>query len=226
MKVFMAQTIKKDMKQDRSKSSIMRACAILFCFVLIGSLSVSNVFADSITTPLNNSILNIGQSYNITININSITTTATSDIATLLINNSIIYQNNFTSNGLYKIPIQFNNYGHFNISLITSTSKTIDQNISVPAPMFQSELSTLNMYFLYYFVIILIWFVSLFLSYFLFKGNDILSKFILLIASISSFTILITTYNLNINQFIYYISILSFGASAIFYSFRILTNYV
>jgi hypothetical protein len=109
--------------------------------------------------------------------------------------------------------------------LITTTSKVLDQ-ISVPAPMFQSELTTLNMYFLYYFVIILIWFISLFLSFFLFKDNDILAKFILLIASISSFTILITTYSLSINQFIYYISIISFGSASIFYSFKMLLNYV
>lgn len=220
----MKQTIKKDMKQRVTKPMIM-SFAVILCFILISSLSVSNVFADTITTPLNNSILSIGKTYNFTIDINSIAGTTTSDTATLLINNSIVYQNDFTANGLYHIPVQFNNYGHYNVSLITTTSKVLDQ-ISVPAPMFQSELTTLNMYFLYYFVIILIWFISLFLSFFLFKDNDILAKFILLIASISSFTILITTYSLSINQFIYYISIISFGSASIFYSFKMLLNYV
>ena len=211
------------MEQRRTKSIAM-PFAVLLCFILI-SFSIANVHADSITTPLNNSILSIGQNYNFTIDINSIAGTTTSDIATLIINNSIVFQNNYTANGLYHIPVQFNHYGNYNVSLITATSKVLDQNISVPTPLFQNQLSMLNMYFLYYFVIILIWAISLFLSYFLFRDNDILPKLILLIASISSFTILITTYSTSINLWIYYISIISFGSASIFYSFKLLLAY-
>jgi hypothetical protein len=94
---------------------------ILALFV-IALLVINSVHADSITYPLNNSNLATNQIYNLTLDINSINTITTSDVAQLIVNNSIIYQNTYTANGLYHVPIEFYNPGSYNIKLKTTTT--------------------------------------------------------------------------------------------------------
>jgi hypothetical protein len=89
---------------------------------LIALLVLNSVHADSITYPFNNSNLATNQIYNLTLDINSISTTSTSDVAQIIVNNSIIYQNTYTANGLYHVPIEFFNSGMYNIKLKTTTT--------------------------------------------------------------------------------------------------------
>ena len=193
---------------------------------------INSVNADSITTPLNNSILSFGHSYNFTIDITHITTTSTSDTAYLYINNSLVYQNTFTANGLYKIPIQFNNYGTFNVSLKTSQQSSIlYYNYSVPKPIPSSLSNDLNMsitYFNYFFFIIVLWVIAFLLSFFVLKGTGIklIKEFLYLVVGIISFVILITTYTTSINQFVYYIAIVSFGVYSFIQAIRFLSAYI
>ena len=193
---------------------------------------INSVNADSITTPLNNSILSFGHSYNFTIDITHITNTSTSDIASLYINNSLVYQNTFTANGLYKIPIQFNNYGTFNVSLKTSQQSSIlYYNYSVPKPIPSSLSNDLNMsitYFNYFFFIIVLWVIAFLLGFFVLKGTGIklIKEFLYLVVGIISFVILITTYTTSINQFVYYIAIVSFGVYSFIQAIRFLSAYI
>lgn len=94
---------------------------ILALFV-IALFVLNSVHADSITYPLNNSVLATNQIYNLTLDINSLSTTSTSDVAQIIVNNSIIYQNDYTANGLYHVPIEFYNSGTYNIKLKTTTT--------------------------------------------------------------------------------------------------------
>ncbi len=195
------------------------AMVLLFSLFLFG-----NSYADSITTPLNNSILHIGQNYNFTIDINSITNITTSDTAMLIINNSIVYQNSFTANGLYHVPIQFNNYGNYNISLLTTTSKIIDLNVSIPQPQFHTEFAELNTYLSYYFVSLLILAIAFIFYYFIdrYEKQSIIANLILTIGSIAVFITLILNYSTAINIFIYYLSVIGIGVLALISSFKIL----
>ena len=193
---------------------------------------INSVNADSITTPLNNSILSFGHSYNFTIDITHITNTSTSDIASLYINNSLVYQNTFTANGLYKIPIQFNNYGTFNVSLKTSQQSSIlYYNYSVPKPIPNGLSNDLNIsitYFNYFFFIIVLWVIAFLLGFFVLKGTGIklIKEFLYLVVGIISFVILITTYTTSINQFVYYIAIVSFGVYSFIQAIRFLSAYI
>jgi hypothetical protein len=193
---------------------------------------LNSAHADSITTPLNNSILSFGHSYNFTIDITHITNTTTSDIASLYINNSLVYQNTFTANGLYKVPIQFNNYGTFNVSLKTSEqSGILYYNYSVPKPIPSGLSNDLNMsitYFNYFFFIIVLWVIAFLLGFFVLKGIGIklIKEFLYLVVGIISFVILITTYTTSINQFVYYIAIVSFGVYSFIQAIRFLSAYI
>ena len=193
---------------------------------------LNSVNADSITTPLNNSILSFGHSYNFTIDITHITTTSTTDTAYLYVNHSLVYQNTFTANGLYKVPIQFNNYGTFNVSLKTSQqSGILYYNYSVPKPIPSSLSNDLNLsitYFNYFFFIIVLWVIAFLLGFFVLKGTGIklIKEFLYLVVGIISFVILITTYTTNINQFVYYIAIVSFGVYSFIQAIRFLSAYI
>lgn len=212
---------------ERNKLLVIIAVMLIAMPFLLNS-----VHADSITTPLNNSILSFGHSYNFTIDITHITNTSTSDIASLYINNSLVYQNTFTANGLYKIPIQFNNYGTFNVSLKTSQQSSIlYYNYSVPKPIPSSLSNDLNMsitYFNYFFFIIVLWVIAFLLGFFVLKGTGIklIKEFLYLVVGIISFVILITTYTTSINQFVYYIAIVSFGVYSFIQAIRFLSAYI
>ena len=212
---------------ERNKLLIVIAVMLIAMPFLLNS-----AHADSITTPLNNSILSFGHSYNFTIDITHITNTSINDMASLYINNSLVYQNNFTENGLYEIPIQFNNYGNFNVSLKTSEqSGILYYNYSVPKPItssFNSDISISITYFNYFFFIIVLWVIMFLLGFFILKGTELklLKEFLYMVVSIVSAIIIISTYTTSINQFVYYISLFAFGTYAVIKAFNLISGFL
>jgi len=177
---------------------------LVLMFMLIGS--VGSVHADTITSPLNNSILNYGYTYNLTLDITSINSLTTSDTASIYINNSLVYSNTYTANGLYHIPIMFDNYGKFVISLHTTTT---NQSITYTIP---SQINNFNyIYYLNYFnLIIILWIIAIAMFFLIKKIANVpfLSYFVLILASI--FSILYILMNTLSNTNLYYLSLSAF----------------
>jgi len=177
------------------------AVTLVLIFMLIGS-----VHADTITSPLNNSILNYGYTYNLSLDITSISSLTTSDTASIYVNNSLIYSTNYTANGLYHIPIMFNNYGKFIISLHTTTT---NQSITYTIP---SQINNFNyIYYLNYFnLIIILWIIAIAMFFLIKKIANVtfLSYFVFILASI--FSILYILMNTLSNTNLYYLSLSAF----------------
>lgn len=183
---------------------VLLAIALMF-LVFLSLSSVHNVYADSITTPLNNSNLVLGHTYNITIDITSITTVVTSDSVNLSVNGSLIYQHTYTANGLYQIPVQFNNYGVFSMQLATTTSHTT-LYYTITKPVYYQ----FSKYFTYFSFIIILWIIGLTLLLLDKKviKTGFLGDFGLMLVSVFSLIYILQNPTININ--IYYLSLALF----------------
>lgn len=198
-----------------NKRILIGIAGLLLVSVLVLSNGTRIVFADSITTPLNNSILNSGQVYNLTIDITGISSLTTSDTANLTVNGSLVYQHNYTANGLYTIPIQFNNFGLFVVGL-KSTISHVKNYYNVQQPVYYE----FYRYLLYYTFIIILWIVGLSLFFIIKKtlGDSIFNTFPLVLVSVFSLIYLLQNPTIAVN--LYYLSLamfifVFFGAVAI-----------
>jgi hypothetical protein len=103
----------------------MKKALFLVFGVLISLFLLQSVHATSITYPLNNSVLNANQVYNFSLYETQISTTQTSANVEILVNNSVVYDNTLTANGVYHIPIDFYNSGIYSVKLIANTNSTL-----------------------------------------------------------------------------------------------------
>ena len=153
----------------RDKKNV-KAFLVLLSILLLGFV-FSGFLGDFISYPLNNS--QIPSSFNLTIDINSISSALSSDVLNLYVNHNLVYSNTYTANGIYKIPFSIYSNGVYNFTIETSSNSYTDfytySNLD-----FSTYYSILN-----YYAIIIVFLGIGAIIYFLFR-NSIMSEFILI----------------------------------------------
>ncbi len=151
----------------RDKKNV-KAFLVLLSILLLGFVFSAG---DFITYPLNNS--QIPSSFNLTIDINSITSNLTSDVLNLYVNHNLVYTNTYTANGIYRIPFQIYSNGLYNFTI--STSKNTYTDIYTYSAL---NLSTYYSILNYYAIVII--FLSIGAIVYFFFRRSILSEIILI----------------------------------------------
>jgi len=195
--------------QMGKRNFLKRDIVLVFLSALLIVVMATNVsFADSITYPLNNSILSTNHIYNISIDINSISSALSSDTINLYVNNSLVYSNTYSSNGIYKIPMAFYNYGHYNISLVSSANKEINIVYTIPKPYFTAYSFYLN----YYTDVIIIFAIGviLYVLLYFFVKEIKLPRYLILIFTTIAVIIYLLSNPLSANVILYYITLSAF----------------
>ena len=177
-------------------------------------------FGDAITTPLNNSNLQINQIYNISIDITAISSTITSDTANLLVNGSLVYAGTYTANGLYRVPLIFYNYGTYNLTLKTTTGTFESVLYNLNAPIINANI---YLYYLNYFSFVIILMVIGYVLSYILRHYSFFSNFVMAIASLLSlFYVWANPITQYINSYyVFWLSLTAFLLLSIYYLIRI-----
>jgi hypothetical protein len=166
--------------------------------LLFATLIVFASGIDVITSPLNNSYLKNNAINNISINVNTISSTLTSDTLKLYANGNLIYSNTVSANGIYPIPIFIStNKSNITITLYTSSNAKNETYVYYIAQnsFIQKLMQFMNIY-IYDIIALIIASLLLFL-----RRNRILSIIAVFVLSIAiAYTLSITNI---INESIY-----------------------